>query len=74
MLPYILLAFVIGIGACREDGMSIKTHRQWINWSWAFFLIIVGFRYRHGDYGTYEWRYNKQCYTLIQSIYETETC
>lgn len=58
MLPYILLAFVIGIGACREDGMSIKTHRQWINWSWALFLIIVGFRYRHGDYGTYEWGYN----------------
>ncbi len=58
MLPYILLAAIIGLGAFLEDRLSDKVHRRWLNVGMILFLAIVGFRYRHGDYATYEWGYD----------------
>lgn len=58
MHPYILLAAIFGIGAYLEDVVSKDARRRWLHVGMIVFLAIVGFRYRHGDYGTYEWGYN----------------
>lgn len=58
MIAYILLAFIIGISAWIEDGKRTTTTIKLFYVGLLAFLIIVGFRYWHGDYGTYEAAYN----------------
>lgn len=58
MTAYILLALIIGGSALIEDGRrSVSIMRLFYAGLFAF-LLVVGFRYWHGDYGTYEMAYN----------------
>lgn len=59
MFVYITLALVVGVFALQENGSVTKKTRKHFYFSLLVFLLIVGLRYRHGDYGTYEMGYNE---------------
>lgn len=59
MLAYIILASVLGINATQEFGNRSKRDNQLFNIGLFLILLVAGFRYWHGDYGTYEVAYNK---------------
>lgn len=59
MLVYIILALFIGVFALQENGVVSKKTRKHFYFSLLVFLLIVGLRYWHGDYGTYEMGYNE---------------
>lgn len=58
MLVYIILALVCCLFAMQENGVLTKKTMVHLNIALVIFLLIVGFRYRHGDYGTYEAGFN----------------
>lgn len=58
MFVYILLAFICGLFALMENGKRSPRTLQMFNIGLFVFFLVVGLRYRHGDYGTYEWGYN----------------
>ena len=60
MLVYILLAFIVGIFALIEDGKQTGLDKKLFNVGLFVFLLVVGLRYMHGDYGTYEMAYNER--------------
>lgn len=59
MLVYIILALVVGVFALQENGVVSKKTKKHFYFSLLVFLLIVGLRYRHGDYVTYEMGYNE---------------
>ncbi len=59
MLVYIILALFVGVFALQENGVISKKTRKRFYFSLLIFLLIVGLRYWHGDYGTYEMGYNE---------------
>lgn len=59
MLVYIILALFVGVFALQENGVISTKTRKHFYFSLLVFLMIVGLRYRHGDYGTYEMGYNE---------------
>lgn len=58
MFEYIFLAFVCGLFALTESGQRTPRTNQMFHICLFFFLLVVGLRYGHGDYPTYEWGYN----------------
>lgn len=76
MFVYILLAFICGLFALMENGNRSPRTMQMFNISLFAFLLVVGLRYWHGDYGTYEWGYNNDLdiggdkgYFFIQKLF-----
>lgn len=57
MLEYIILALVVGWFALKENGIRSKENLKHFYISLFVFLLLVGFRYMHGDYGTYQMGY-----------------
>lgn len=58
MFVYIILAVVIGFGASQETGTRSIRDYQLFYISLFLMFLVSGFRYWHGDYGTYEAGYN----------------
>ena len=59
MFIYISLALVLGLNAIQEFGNRSKKDNQLFNIGLFLILLVSGFRYWHGDYGTYEVAYNQ---------------
>lgn len=59
MFVYITLALTIGILAFSEKGEVNNKNIKKFYFALLVFLFVVGFRYWHGDYGTYEMGYNE---------------
>lgn len=60
MVVYILLAGIVGILALYETGQKTKRDMILFQICLVAFLLVVGLRYGHGDYHTYEWGYNNR--------------
>lgn len=76
MLVYLFLAFICGLFALVESGKRTPRTIEMFYICLFFFLLVVGLRYRHGDYSTYEWGYNMDLdvggdtgYFLIQKLF-----
>ncbi|MDD7461679.1 MAG: EpsG family protein [Prevotellaceae bacterium] len=59
MAVYILLALVICWAALQENGHITKTTKLFFNVGLIVFLLVVGLRYMHGDYPTYQMGYER---------------
>lgn len=57
MFEYVLLAFVCGLFALMENGKRSPRTMQMFYFGLFAFLLLVGLRYMHGDYKTYQWGY-----------------
>lgn len=59
MTVYLILAAFALISAILEAYVPKgKYNRKILNFTWLIFLLIIGLRYHHGDYGGYEAAYN----------------
>lgn len=58
MLVYIVLAFSIGFFALLENLRDKKRTMKMLSLGLIIYLLVVGLRYWHGDYGTYEMAFN----------------
>lgn len=60
MFVYIFLAAFVGYFAINETGNKTKREEYYFQCCLLVFLLIVGLRYLHGDYLTYQWGFNNQ--------------
>lgn len=60
MVVYILLAGIVGILALYETGQKTKRDMNMFQVCLVAFLLVVGLRYGHGDYPTYEMGFNNR--------------
>ena len=58
MIVYIILAAFAGLFAWAESGLCNKRDMRMFYAVLLIFLLVVGLRYWHGDYGTYEMGYD----------------
>lgn len=58
MIVYVILAVFAGWFAWAESGQRKITDMRMFYAVLLIFLLVVGFRYWHGDYGTYEMGYD----------------
>lgn len=58
MIVYIILAAFAGLFAWEESGLCNKRDMRMFYAVLLIFLLVVGLRYWHGDYGTYEMGYD----------------
>ena len=58
MIVYVILAAFAGLFAWAESGLRNKRDMRMFYAVLLIFLLVVGFRYMHGDYGTYEMGYD----------------
>ena len=59
MFVYIMLAVVIGLSACQETGSRSIRDNQLFHICLFLIFLVTGLRYMHGDYATYEIRFNE---------------
>lgn len=76
MIVYVILALVAGLAAMAETGRCTKHDRQLLIAVLTVFLLVVGLRYYHGDYATYEMGYDTDedvggdsGYFLLQTVF-----
>lgn len=58
MLVYVILAAIVGYYALNETGKKSWKDKKAFNYCLLAFLLVVGLRYAHGDYMTYEMGFN----------------
>lgn len=58
MIVYVILALITTLAALSETGYKTLYDRKWYIVVLTAFLLVVGLRYWHGDYGTYEMGYD----------------
>lgn len=58
MFVYIVLAFSIGFCALSETVNDKLRTQKLLSFGLILYLLVVGLRYWHGDYGTYEMAFN----------------
>ena len=76
MIVYVILALITGWAALSETGLRTRNDRRRFLAVLIVFLFVVGLRYWHGDYGTYEMGYDKDIdiggdagYFLLQKVF-----